>query len=180
MLAILTMAPSSDAPPAVRPSRPWLVIATGGGLGYAPLAPGSWGAAAGLLLCYWLAPLGAATYGLALLATLLLGIPAASAAEAHFDRNDDGRIVIDEVAGQLLTLAPLAFWATPQATDPLYLAIAFLLFRILDIWKPGPVRWAEQRFRGGLGVMADDVVAGGLAAVALALFALGMQLGVTP
>ena len=180
MLATLTMAPSSDAPPTPRSSRPWLLIATGGGLGYAPLAPGSWGAAAGLLLCYSLAPLGAAAYGLALAATLLLGVPAASAAEAYFGRSDDGRIVIDEVAGQLLTLAPLALWAPAQATDPLYLAIAFVLFRILDIWKPGPVRWAEQRFQGGVGVMADDLVAGGLAAIPFALFALGTRLGVTP
>ena len=180
MLAILTMAPPSDAPLAVRPSRPWLLIATAGGLGYAPLAPGSWGAGAGLLLCCWLAPLGTAAYGLALAATVLLGVPAASAAEAHFGRSDDGRIVIDEVAGQLLALAPLALWAPAHATDPLYLAIAFLLFRVLDIWKPGPVRWAEQRFRGGLGVMADALVAGGLAAIPLALFALGTRLGVTP
>lgn len=172
MVATLNMAPSSNAPSALRASRPQLLIATAGGLGYAPVAPGTWGAGAGLLLFYWLAPLGAIAYGLALAATLLLGVPAASAAERHFGCKDDGRIVIDEVAGQLLALAPLALLAPLRAVDPLALAIAFLLFRVLDIWKPGPVRWAERRFQGGFGVMADDLVAGALAAVPVWLFAL--------
>ena len=165
VVATLNMALSSNAPRAERSSRSWLVIATVGGLGYAPLAPGTLGAVAGLLLFYALAPMGVAACGLALGATLLLGIPAASKAEGHFGRADDGRIVIDEVAGQFLSLLPLALLAPSRATDPMTLMLAFLLFRVLDIRKPGPVRWAERRFQRGFGVMADDLVAGALTAL---------------
>jgi phosphatidylglycerophosphatase A len=91
------------------------------------------------------------------------GIWAADEAERIFGRPDDGRIVIDEIAGQLVALAPLAVL---PAARPSFLAVvtAFVAFRGFDIAKPGPVRWAERRFAGGLGVMADDVVAGALAA----------------
>ena len=180
MVATLNMARSSNVPSALRAPRPWLLVATAGGLGYAPLAPGTCGAGAGLLLFYWLAPLGAFSYVLALAATLLLGIPAATAAERHFGREDDRRIVIDEVAGQLLSLAPLALMGPPHSTNPLTLFVAFLLFRVLDIWKPGPVRWTEQRFCGGFGVIADDLMAGALAAGPVWLIALATGPGATP
>jgi phosphatidylglycerophosphatase A len=95
-----------------------------------------------------------------------LGIWAADGAETAFGREDDGRIVIDEVVGQLLTLAPLLPAGAARSLP--WLVTGFVAFRVFDIWKPGPVRWAERRFRGGVGVMMDDVVAGALAAVVLA------------
>ena len=68
-----------------------------------------------------------------------------------FGEKDDGRIVIDEVVGQLIALAPLLFFANLAGTHLLVLLGAgFLLFRLFDIWKPGPVRWAERRFEGGV------------------------------
>ncbi len=85
-----------------------------------------------------------------------------------FGRADDGRIVIDEVVGQLLALAPLLALPLVERTNWRALVTGFVAFRVLDIWKPGPVRWAERRFSGGTGVMMDDVVAGALAALALA------------
>ena len=108
-------------------------------------------------------------YAMIVVAISLLGIWAAGRCETAFGNKDDGRIVIDEVAGQLITLAPVlvygegaeargagaisfAWWA--------WVVTGFVVFRVLDIWKPGPVRWAEQRFEGGLGVMADDLLAG--------------------
>ena len=70
--------------------------------------------------------------------------------------------MIDEVAGQWLVLvaAPL---------DPLAYAVAFLLFRIFDIWKPWPVRWADCRVKGGLGIMLDDLLAAVYAVAALSV-----------
>ena len=106
-----------------------------------------------------------------LLVTLgVLGIWAAGQAEAFFGRSDDGRIVIDEVVGQLIALVPLLgeVGRLLGVVDWLIWAVTgFVLFRVFDIWKPGPVRWAERRFEGGLGVVLDDVVAGALAAVVL-------------
>ena len=99
---------------------------------------------------------------------LVLGIWAADRAEHFFGRKDDGRIVIDEVVGQLLALAPLLFFTNlAGATWLALLGAGFLLFRLFDIWKPGPVAWAERHFAGGAGVMLDDVVAGVFAALVM-------------
>ena len=83
--------------------------------------------------------------------------------------HDDGRIVIDEVVGQMLTLAPLIALAPAAGRRaPAWLFAGFLLFRLLDIWKPPPIAWAERSFEGGAGVMLDDVFAGIIAGVLLA------------
>jgi phosphatidylglycerophosphatase A len=99
---------------------------------------------------------------------LALGIWASSEAERIYARKDDGRIVIDEVVGQLLCLAPLTIVPPPGGPrSPMLLGLGFLIFRLFDIWKPGPVRWAERSFPGGAGVMFDDVLAGILAAAVI-------------
>ena len=157
--------PESAHEISVPPNRVALVVATGAGAGYAPVAPGTFGSALGLLLYPVLAGLGPWLYALTLLALLSLGIWAADEAERVFRRKDDGRIVIDEIVGQLLALAPLV--ALGIAASPGWLVTGFVLFRVLDIWKPAPVRWAERRFRGGAGVVLDDVVAGLLGAVGM-------------
>ncbi len=133
----------------------------------------------GVLLYLVLAGSGLLVYLAVTVALLGLGIWSAGVAERVYRRRDDGRIVIDEVVGQLLTLAPLpALVPAPQRRAPLLLLTGFLLFRLLDIWKPGLVGRAERSFEGGAGVMMDDVVAGLLGAVLLcallaALAALG-------
>lgn len=135
-----------------------LAIATAGGLGLAPFAPGTFGSALGVLIWPLLAGLGAGALLAAIAALVLVGSWAAGRAGRHWQRADDGRIVIDEVAGQLVALAFL----------PLRLDVAisgFLLFRLFDIWKPPPVGRAEA-LPGGPGVMADDLVAGLYANVA--------------
>ena len=129
-----------------------LAIATAGGSGYAPMASGTVGSAVGLLLWGALSGLGPVGYGVALSFVALIGIWAADRAQGIFRRHDDGRITIDEVAGMLLSL----FWLPAR---PEVVVVAFLLFRLFDIWKPAPARAAE-RLPGGLGVMADDLVAG--------------------
>ena len=144
------------------------ILATAGGAGYAPVAPGTFGSAVGVALYAPLSVLNPLLFALTVAAMLFLGIWAADGAERTFGKSDDGRIVIDEVVGQLITLAPLLVFAEPAATRSLpLLGAGFLLFRLFDIWKPGPVGWAERRFAGGTGVMLDDVVAGALAGLAL-------------
>jgi len=129
-----------------------LATATGAGSGYAPMASGTFGSAVGLLLWLAIAGLAPGLYALVLLFVVLVGIWAADRAQAIFRRHDDGRITIDEVAGMLLSLA----WLPARGE---VVVVAFLLFRLFDIWKPPPARAAE-RLPGGLGVMADDLVAG--------------------
>ena len=134
-------------------------IATGLGSGYFPVAPGTAGSAVGLALVIAfrqtsLKPLGLAV-SLATFAGLLfaVGVWSAGKAEKLFGLVDPPQVVIDEVAGQIIT-----FIATPRASR-IGLIAGFILFRAFDIVKPFPARRAE-RFLGGWGIMLDDVVAG--------------------
>lgn len=135
-----------------------LFVATGAGSGYAPVASGTFGSAVGVLVFPLIAALGPWLYVLTTLVLLSLGIWAADEAERTFEREDDGRIVIDEIVGQLLTFAPLVILGAPTGLP--WLVTGFVVFRGFDIWKPGPARWAERSFAGGAGVMLDDVIAG--------------------
>jgi len=128
-----------------------IAIATSGGLGYAPIAPGTFGSAAGvaiyLLTSSW--PFGA-QLGLAALVTAV-GIWASSVAAVHFGRSDPSQVVVDEVAGQLVTyLGTGVGWKGAL--------VGFFLFRGLDIVKPWPANRLES-LHGGLGIVADDVMA---------------------
>jgi phosphatidylglycerophosphatase A len=137
-----------------------IALATAFGAGYAPVAPGTWGSAVGLLVWFVLPP-SAWTQALALALVVAAGVWAGSVAERHFGRTDPGQVVIDEVAGMLVTLFlnPVGW---PGAAG------ALLLFRAADILKPFPARRLE-RLPGGLGIMADDVMAGVYANLALRL-----------
>jgi phosphatidylglycerophosphatase A len=172
----------------------WIAVA--GGLGLSPIAPGTFGSAGGALLFVGVLWMGAGDrivltgLYLALLGVLFgLGIWASGRAEREWACHDDNRIVIDEVVGQMIALSPLVWLfgdsfvsgsgsladhqaqAASQAVFSFYFMVVtgFVLFRLFDIWKPGAVRWAERRFKSGLGVMADDVVAGVYSAVVLVL-----------
>ncbi len=129
-----------------------LFIATGAGSGYSPIAPGTAGSGVGLLVYAALARLPLAGYLGAVVATTVAGVWAAERAEKTFGRKDDGRITVDEVAGMLVSLVALPVRLDVAIT-------AFFLFRLFDIVKPPPARWCET-LPGGLGVMADDIVAG--------------------
>jgi phosphatidylglycerophosphatase A len=141
-------------------------IATWFGCGYSPLAPGTAGAAAAVLIAWGLVHAGFGNLAfLALSAAFLYpAIRAASIVAAKSGRKDPGFIVVDEVAGQWLTLAgALRFnWRT--------FLFAFLLFRFFDILKPPPIRRIE-RLPAGSGIVLDDVMAGAYGA--LVLFILG-------
>jgi phosphatidylglycerophosphatase A len=137
-------------------------VASGFGTGFAPVAPGTAGSLLGLAigaLLLALAPQGGARWAVAAGAVLasLGGIWAIHASAA---RDDPGWVVIDEIAGMLIALLALP---RPSAAG---LLAAFVLFRLFDIAKPGPVGWAD-RHHGAVAVMGDDVIAGGLAGLAL-------------
>jgi len=134
-------------------------IATCGGIGYFPVAPGTAGSAVGIVLVAALgrAPLAPgwswALLTAAAVSIFLVGAWAAGRAEKFFGRTDPGHVVIDEVAGQVIT-----FLALPEASWKWLLA-GFVLFRFFDVVKPFPARRAE-RLPGGWGIMTDDVLAG--------------------
>ncbi len=137
-------------------------IATWFGCGYAPKAPGTVGSLAGLLIAIALHYAGYGRGTLLLLTAILLapGIWSASVVARETNTIDPHIVVVDEVIGQWITLAGAATynWKT-------YLA-AFVLFRLLDIWKPAPARQLES-LPGGWGIVADDVMAGLYGALAI-------------
>ena len=127
-------------------------LATAGGAGYARVAPGTAGSAVGVLL-YFLTWRWTLVEQIMLLgAVSVVGVWSSHQAARHFNREDPGPVVIDEVAGQLLTFVS-------AGGSPVTFVVGFLLFRVLDIVKP----WPAGRFEhlpGGLGIMADDLMAG--------------------
>ena len=96
-----------------------------------------------------------------------VGIWAAEQMCRLWQTKDDGRIVVDEIAGQLITLAPLLFFGRTRSLT--WVVTGFVVFRCLDVWKPGPVRWLDQNVHGGTGVVLDDVLAGVFGAIAMAI-----------
>ena len=151
-------------------------IATGFGAGFAPVAPGTFGSAEGVVLFvainalislrFHLAPRWALTVLIAInVAVFFIGVWASSRTCEITGIKDPSIVVIDEVSGQLIALTPLILVPSLEG-----LLAAFVLFRTFDIFKPYPIRKLES-FGGGLGVMADDALAGVFAA---ALVWLGM------
>ncbi len=158
------------------------------GVGLIPIAPGTWGSAVGLLLYLALGRVAMRVFdyfvarGLdlsvqqfqAVLTTVLLlaiflvafvGTWAATRAEKLLGKKDPGAVVVDEVAGQLI-----AFLFVPWISTGRWTVVAgFIAFRLFDIWKPYPVRRLEG-LGGGLGIVADDMLAGFYAAAAMSLF----------
>jgi len=133
-------------------------IALGFGSGLAPRAPGTVGAAVALLPWLALRDLSLAAYCAALLLAFLLGVWACGRAARRISINDPSAFVFDEFVGQwcaLLFVGHGPWWS---------IVLAFALFRLFDIWKPWPVGWLDRNLHGGLGIMADDALAGLMAA----------------
>jgi phosphatidylglycerophosphatase A len=129
-------------------------IATAGGAGYMPVAPGTAGTAVAVPLAWLMSDLGLPIYLAITVGITLLGIAAAHVADEAWGTHDSQRIVIDEVAGYLVTMAFVSrhSWIA--------LSAGFVVFRVLDVVKPPPARWVDQKMPGGPGVVLDDVVAG--------------------
>src|SRR5918993_5395288 len=129
-----------------------LFLSTCGYVGYAPVAPGTFGSAAGLAVFYAIRSTGSSAVELiAIVVLFAVGIWSGTAAEHHFGGVDPGPIVLDEVVGMLITLALLP-------VNGMGAFVGFLVFRVLDVIKPWPSNGFEK-LPGGLGVMADDGMA---------------------
>jgi phosphatidylglycerophosphatase A len=149
--------------------RTAFVIATGFGAGLVPIAPGTIGALEGAAIFlavraldpgdvtsfFWLTIINIALF--------ILGVWASDRTCRVIGVSDPSQIVVDEISGQLISLTPLALLSSFSLVG---LLIGFVLFRVFDIFKPYPIRRLEQ-LHGGLGVMADDALAGAYAAVLL-------------
>ena len=127
-----------------------LAIATTFGIGYVPVAPGTFGSAAGLAL-WMLLPSSPGVQAAAIVALFVAGSFAGNVAERHFGRTDPRQVVVDEVMGMLITL-----FLNPVGVSGAFLG--FLIFRAADVIKPYPANRLE-RLHGGVGVMADDAMA---------------------
>lgn len=131
----------------------WLAIL--GGLGRAPVASGSVATLVAGVPAAWAmsavrSPL---LTGLVLTVFFTVSWIACDVAAKKLEKKDPREVVVDELAGYLVTMVALpATWVT--------LGIGFLLFRIFDIWKPWPIRWADTHVPGGLGILLDDLLAG--------------------
>lgn len=150
-------------------SHPGVCWATAFGLGFLRPAPGTWGSI-GALVFWWffLSPLSANVQLAICVLYFLLSWWASAAVSRRFEVQDASEIVADEVVGMWLALAllPAVWWLA---------ALAFGVFRLLDIAKPGPVGWLDREVKGGLGVMLDDVLAGLITACVLYFSIWGLQ-----
>jgi phosphatidylglycerophosphatase A len=173
--------PTTETISGKRKPRVSLAVATLFGLGYLPKAPGTFGSLGGVALTalYWSTLLPDKPFGhfasdihfevsptwTAVSVTILIaivGVAAAKNAAIYLNMKDPQTVVIDEVSGQLVTY----FGIGAAMPNWKYLLLGFILFRVFDIWKPFPARQAES-LPGGLGIMADDWIAGIYAALGL-------------
>jgi len=135
-------------------------LAFGLGSGAAPVAPGTAGTFAAMLIYWLLPPMPPSLFAMGVLVAGLLGIWLCGRTSRDLGVHDHGGIVWDEFVGYWITL----FMAPPGWIWPL---VGFALFRVFDIAKPWPIKWADEKVEGGLGIMLDDVIAGILACLCL-------------
>jgi phosphatidylglycerophosphatase A len=159
----------------VKTPRAATIVATVFGIGYFGFAPGTVMSAVAVPLAVLIALF--AGGGMAVLAAAIIALAIGILASAEHvrltGRDDPSEVVIDELAGQWLasSFALLGFGgllSTDHVSLPA-LALSFVLFRLFDIWKPWPVGWADRELSGGIGVMTDDMIAGLMAGVLVAL-----------
>jgi len=130
-----------------------IFIASGAGVGYFPFAPGTAGAAVGLLLVWICRPFSVFVLIFMSLALLVIGVWAAGETCVILKKKDASQVVIDEIVGMSVTMIGIPM-------TPYWLLVGFLLFRLFDIVKPSPAKYFDEKVSGGFGVMMDDVVAG--------------------
>ena len=140
-------------------------IASGFGSGLSPFASGTAGSAAALIPWFALRMLDWPLYLGAVALAFAIGVWASGVVIAKLGIEDPSVVVWDEFVGQWITLLPLV--VAPRGGT--WVVVAFVLFRIFDVWKPWPASWADRSVKGGLGAMLDDVIAGIYAALTLAL-----------
>jgi phosphatidylglycerophosphatase A len=147
-----------------------LFIATCGYIGYVPVAPGTFGSAVGLALFALIRWSGSTAIELGVIVLLLaLGVWSGNVAERHFRQVDPGPVVLDEVAGMLITLALIPVTVSGAI-------VGFLIFRLFDVIKPWPANRLEA-LPGGLGMMADDAMAAVYGNIAMRFLIAGLPAG---
>jgi len=130
-----------------------MFIATGCFIGKIPLAPGTFGSIVGILPCFILSGISVLIAIFFTVIFIIFSIWIAHNAEKILNKKDPGCVVIDEIAGMVVTLIGLPF-------NVISVAGGFIIFRVLDITKPFPIRFFERHFSGGAGIVLDDVAAG--------------------
>lgn len=157
-----------------------LLAVTAGGLGLLPKAPGTWGSLlplAVVLSCghFQVNPFYTIGVLLALIGiSAVITIALSSWYTEYFGKKDPSQVVSDEVAGQSIALLGMAWLAPPTETPFDWIGLAllsFVLFRVFDIWKPGPIN-QSQGYRGGYGVLMDDILAGFFAGILVGIAAI--------
>jgi len=137
-----------------------LFLSSGCLLGNMPFAPGTFGTLPGLPICWLLSRIDLSITVFLIVLTIPLAIWISGKAERLIGKKDPGSIVIDEIVGMIVTLAGLPF-------NAITVGLGFVLFRLLDITKPFPISFLEHRFKGGTGIVLDDVAAGIIANITL-------------
>ena len=138
------------------------IAGSGLGLGYLPVAPGTWGSLGGVLLWWLTLPMGRGLQAPLLILLIVPAVLVCGACERRAGREDPSFVVLDEVLGMYLALLFI-----PPGWP--WIVAAFLLFRLLDITKPWPVNMMERHFSGGTAIMLDDLVAGAITSLILAI-----------
>ena len=130
-----------------------ILLASGGFCGFSPKAPGTVGSILALPLCYGISKISAAAGTIIIFFFIIIGTWVAHTAEKSLSQTDPGCIVIDEMAGLMVTFIYIPFTVATAL-------MGFIIFRLLDILKPFPISWIEKKMTGGPGIMADDIAAG--------------------
>jgi len=130
-----------------------MFLATGCFIGNISFAPGTFGSILGIPLCFLLSKINLLVAVLLTVMFVLFAILIAQEAENILKTKDPGCIIIDETAGLMVTLIGLPF-------NIISVGSGFLIFRFLDVWKPYPIRFVENKLSGGAGIVMDDVAAG--------------------
>ncbi len=142
--------------------RAVLFLATGFFVGTVPFAPGTFGSIIGLPICFLISKLNFLLAGVFALVFVLFAVWVAAAASRILNKEDPAEIVIDEIAGLMVTLVGIPFTAGTAVAG-------FVIFRAFDILKPFPIRMLEEKVPGGAGIVLDDVMAGIYANIILRL-----------
>ncbi|MCA0404187.1 MAG: phosphatidylglycerophosphatase A [Proteobacteria bacterium] len=146
--------------------NPTYFLAFGFGSGLMPIAPGTWGTIAAIPLYLLISSCPLVCYLFLTFIVFLIGVKLSDDVSKELGFHDFSGIVIDEIAGFLLTM-------TAAPVNALWIVIGFLLFRLFDIWKPQPIRMIDKKVKGGLGIMLDDILAAVPAWIILQLLILG-------
>ncbi|ELO1780746.1 phosphatidylglycerophosphatase A [Vibrio fluvialis] len=149
-------------------TNPWHLLATGFGSGLSPVVPGTMGTLASVPFYLLLAQLPLMLYIVVVIAASLIGIKICQVTSDDMQVHDHGSIVWDEFAGFWITMLIVPVLQLP-VFEWKWLLAGFVLFRFFDMVKPWPIGWLDKRVHGGLGIMLDDLVAGVMSALALAL-----------